>query len=150
MIEFSVYLRPIDRAPSDFEMGHMRLTGPGFVVDSGEGGDGQLMMVFIAISDLLMGVTKFLCKKSERKFEFIGADSSFSFFLIKRGDDAVSVRHNGKELATVNREDLIMALWRGGKDFIDTYVSGLPDGSVKKDIEYSWKEYQKEFSRVLK
>lgn len=149
MLKFSFSTEPLEEEPSEFDLGDLCFSGPEFKLSSREAGAAHSMMIFIALSDLLFGVAGLLVSAGEKKFLFVGADSSFSFSLVKLSKGRIALFHKGKEIAVMNNEDLILALWNGAQEFLESYLTRLPDGPVKRDLELSCNRYKEAFGEVI-
>lgn len=68
-----------------FSLGHLTVTGDdGSVTSAGRTPD-QSMMLPLAVTDLLDGLRALIAGPEDRRYEFVGADSSFRLAFIRSG-----------------------------------------------------------------
>lgn len=121
-------------AASGFDLGDMEVTGDDCVITSHGHAPSQSMMIYVAISDLIFGVSR-LCLQKSGTYRFVGADSSFSlaFVLSKDGKVVISARSSA-ELKT-DRVSILNALRESTDRFLGTLSNELPTADpVARDL----------------
>ena len=107
----------------------------------------NVMMIFMAVGDLLDDIRRFLLDKNAEKYNFVGVDSSFQFYINKKGSNLVLIDKAGKEVDKVNSEELVHAVWQGVNEFLSDYQHYLgPEEIVYGDLKLSTKEFKEAFS----
>ena len=97
--------------PHGFELGDMDVIGPaGSATSRGKIPD-QGMMVYLAMVELLDRVRSVALEGGLGRYEFVGADSSFSlvFERTRKDRDRIAIRHRGVLIGKVSPEELSRA-----------------------------------------
>jgi hypothetical protein len=91
-------------------------------------------MVAIAAGELLYGLENFVAKK-QPKYRFIGTDSSFSVWFIRKKGGRVDVRCEGGGVAELGVDELLESVLAGVEEFAARAALELPeDDPVRDDL----------------
>ena len=124
-----------------FELGDLTITGENANITSKGQSPDQSMMVFLAITDLLEGVRDLVSDDSVSEFEFVGADSSFSFLLEKNGQ-GIAIVQKQSPVANATDRELTQAIHEGVTRFLK--LAGFPnlsDEAVRTGLDYALKKF---------
>ena len=119
-IKFS--LAPIDAELSEFELGNIDIQIDGSVITSKNKTPSQSMMIFIAVSDLLDGVSTMIEQK-RKEYLFVGADSSFKV-LFRQNKTGVSIVNEGNEYK-ISLPEFTKELQRESNNFFKEIISKI-------------------------
>jgi hypothetical protein len=154
MIEIAIELIKPDSVESFdiYERGHITVTGTHGSASSIKKQPDQSMMIFISITELLDGVRLFITDSSSKSYNFVGAGSSFQFFLEKQRDLIVLYDVKHKSLSQVTSSEVIVSVWSGVKAFIQSVEEELnfATGSLlavlaNSDLSSAIEDFQKQF-----
>jgi len=144
MINFNFYIESIDDNLSGLEMGGMEIEIDGKKISSKNGQPSQSMMIFIALSDLLEGLVN-LSKKNNKKFEFIGTDSSFKIFFEKKKKGILKIIYE-EERIEVNFKDFIQNCYQAVSLFYEKKLNKIDkDDAAMYDLKNSLKKFHSNF-----
>jgi hypothetical protein len=106
------------------------------------------MMIFISIVELLDGLRIFFLNQTNQKYNFVGTDSSFQFFLIKIQANQLRLTSvKNKLIDEITQLDLVNVVWKEVKDFISKYGCFLDENEiVKDDLTSSIETFKKQFN----
>jgi hypothetical protein len=107
-ISFSLSRRESDR-PTGFELGDLTIAGPlGTATSIGKTPD-QGMMIYIAIGDLMSGVAR-LMSTPARRYELVGADSSYIVLFEKHKSGRLVLRQGRQVITDANIDTVARSL----------------------------------------
>ena len=136
---------------TEFDMGHINIKANSHEITSEGKQPNQSMMIFLSITDLLIGVAKLLSDRGNKKYEFVGADSSFSIIFKLYKDGQIGVWHNDDLIAKLQPKELVLALWSATVPFYNQYAGQLAgSGAGIEDWNYAIDQFQKAFGEYLK
>lgn len=102
-----------------FSMGHMTIEGQGLFISSKC--KNRSMMIFVSISQLLDEIVSFVDSKNQNKYNFVGVDSSFQFYLIKSKKEILVTDVKRRLIHQGSQSEVIASFWEGVKDFLLRY-----------------------------
>ncbi|MET3463999.1 hypothetical protein [Variovorax atrisoli] len=102
--------------PGGFDMGNFSIESEGKKISS-QGNSRNLMMIYIAISDLIFGVLGL--QGARGTCNFVGADSSFSLNFRSKGNE-LEISHNKGSKIICDKIDFLNALCSGVDDFLSS------------------------------
>ena len=108
-ITFSVARRETD-APTGFELGDVTVEGPQGVATSIGTMPDQGMMIYVALVDLMSGVAKLTRDRKYRRYEFVGADSSYVLLFERMRADEVVIRYRKRIIGQQAARKIALAL----------------------------------------
>jgi len=117
--------------PRGFDMGNISIE-LGCEKISSQGSSRDLMMIYIAISDLIFGVLRL--NDARGTFDFVGADSSFWMSFKSRGKQFEISRKEEAKIVC-GKIDFFNALYAGLKDFFASGNELKPSDSVNADLQ---------------
>ncbi|WP_422085990.1 hypothetical protein [Variovorax sp.] len=132
--------------PEGFDMGNISIE-LGDEKISSQGSSRNLMMIYIAISDLIFGVLEL--NGARGVYNFVGADSSFSVnFKSKGGWFEISQKKGVKFICS--RVDFLDALYSGVEDFLASGNKLKFSDSVNSDLHLAIEKLKEVKSRNKK
>ena len=84
------------------------------------------MMIYVALTDLCDGFGSF-CATGARRWQFVGADSSFTLDFARRGGQ-VAVSSQRADLDVLPAREVALAIDAGVRAFLSDSANGLPPG----------------------
>lgn len=135
MVTFRIYRNDDEQPASDCDMGDLEFAFGDDVISSL--GNARLTnMVYISIFDLIDGLLRL--KNGAKRYEFVGADSSF-VLLFEKSKKGIYVWHKKSKHGPVPLQELLMAVNAGMETFFAKPLNILPrDGAVYADLNTSW------------
>lgn len=106
------------------------------------------MMIFIAAIELLDGCRMFLNDKHSTMDKFVGCDSSFQFYLIKRNNGRkIRIKDiDGKVIDELEKLELAKCILKISKIFYNNYCGYLDDRDfAKEDLKNAIKDFVSSF-----
>ena len=129
MLLFRIYRNDSDKSATDFDMGYIE-----FVVDkrtiSSRDNPRLLNMIYVSIVDLIDGLLQL--KNGGKRYEFIGADSSFTL-RFARNKQGIHVLHGKDKYGPISLLQLLAAIDSGIDVFLAAPRNELPAGSSMYD-----------------
>lgn len=138
-IVYSLLDEGITKEVCGFEMGHISFVfgdNKGVYDDLGH----QPFMIFLTISELILGLAEYEEKKLNSK-EVIAVDSSYSLEFV-RNDKMTKLVVNNDFAITVDTKTMIKEIYCSSIDFCKVYDSSLLT-SVKSDLDYAFDKISK-------
>jgi hypothetical protein len=150
MLVITIKLKSIEpeEKVDSYSRGHIEIQGKYGVISSEKLNKDQSMMIFISIVELLDGIRLFFLNQDNQKYNFVGTDSSFQFFLIKSESDKFRLTDiNNKLIDETTQLDIINAVWKEVETFISNYDYFLDEKEiVKNDLTGSINAFKKQFN----
>ena len=129
-----------------FTRGHITIRGNGFTLSSKDRVPDQSMMIFFSIAQLISEVKMFMNNQESKKYNFVGTDSSFQFFLIKKEKCFLLTEIKNNKIYEGSQSRIVASIWRGVKDFILEFGDYLDnDEIIVNDLNSSMEEFREEF-----
>lgn len=126
--------------------GHLTVEADGARATSEERTPSQAMMLFLTVPLLLDGLRKFLPNKRERAFVLSAVGSSFPLAFTREAGNRLHVTSGQVDLGSWPARDVGEAVWRGVKEFMDTYFDALAMNDLAHDdLDASVVEFQAAF-----
>jgi len=116
--------------PVGFDMGNFSIESEGGKISS-QGNSRNLMMIYIAISDLIFGVLGL--QGARGAYNFVGADSSFCLNFRSKGD-CLEISHDKAEKMICDKAEFLNALRSGVDDFLASGNDLKISDSVHSDL----------------
>jgi hypothetical protein len=95
-----IFERRDDEPPGGFELGDLVVTTATNGVSSKGRQPDAGMMIYLALVDLMNGISA-LARGDQRRYEFVGADSSFGL-LFTRSKTGVAIKQGDQDLGTID------------------------------------------------
>jgi len=131
-----------DGSVHEFDMGDMIFNIGGTEFSSKGQVPSQSMMIFIAISDLLYGLSSFLTKR-QSSYEFIGTDSSFRlvFTRIKKGK--ICIKHASSNYDGIDEIELKNEVLKAAEGFIEQFNGNVQgSGAATCDLKSAIRDFR--------
>ncbi|RUR69376.1 hypothetical protein EJP67_20170 [Variovorax guangxiensis] len=119
-----------DSAPGGFDMGDILIEAEGKKISS-QGSSQNLMMIYIALSDLMFGVLGLNGARGDSNF--VGVDSSFSVYFKSKGSVLEISQKKGLKM-TCKKIDFLNALCSGVGEFLASGNDLKFSDSVRSDL----------------
>jgi hypothetical protein len=119
--------------------GDVTLEGEHGIVTSAGRTPDQSMILYIAIVDLLDGLSRLLTARSAREWEWIGNDSSFQV-IFRRRDGSVAVEAMREPVGEAPERELASVVWHAVDDFISRHRLP-PSDLVYDDLRSAFEEF---------
>jgi hypothetical protein len=130
-----------------FSQGHITLSNGDITLSSKTKDRNYSMMIFISLSELVNDIRRFLTDKNQIEYNFVGADSSFQFYLSKNKELIRLTSVGGDLIDEMPEHKIIEAFWNGVKIFMLKYGSCLDkDEMIYDDLKSSILDFEVEFS----
>lgn len=137
----------VEQGVTGLSLGHLFIQGSNSSVTSKNRVPNQSMMIFLSIVELLDGLRQFLSDTRSESYKFIGTDCSFQFTIKRVKENKFTLISDGQEIDTVTQTELLQAVWKGVKSFLDCYQNQLdPTDIVVDDLLSAVKDFRKSFS----
>lgn len=143
MLSFKLEL--LNNEPIDsYSLGHITIAGRnGAITSKGKIPD-QAMMIFISITELLCSIRQFLCDENLKDYNFVGADSSFQFYLKREEKTLVLTNNRSNRVDSVTSSELSRSIWEGVNDFLSKYGHYITlEELIYDDLCYATEEFKK-------
>lgn len=128
----------------DYSQGHITIEGKNGIISSKRSSINQSMMIFVAAIELLDGYRIFINNKHEGIYNFVGCDSSFTFYLIRQSKESKIIVENSDEEIIDELEQLELAkcILESSKVFFNTYVKPKDNWEfAKNDLANAMKDF---------
>lgn len=125
MVLFNIYRDDSDELATDFDMGDLEFVFGDYTVSS-RGNSRLSNMIYVSISDLIDGLLRL--KEGGKRYEFVGADSSF-ILQFERNKQGVQVQHGKNKHGPIPLHELLEAVNSGIDTFLADQRNALPVGS---------------------
>ena len=147
MLEIKFEFEDPNNELTGLNMGHMTFNGDKGSVSSAMSVPSQAMIILIAISDLLDGLREYILSDT-KKYNFVGADSSFTVSFEKVDNNHIKVKIGNKEITVIEQSKLILSVLNDINAFLKVVLPQLPkDDIVYNDIITSVERFKKIKSR---
>jgi hypothetical protein len=133
-----------DESVDSFSLGHITIAGrSGAITSKGKVPD-QAMMIFISITELLCGIRQFICDEKLKEYNFVGADSSFQFYIKKKEKTLIITNNCSNKIDSVTYSELSLSVWEGVNDLLSKYGHYItPEELIYDDLCYSTEEFKR-------
>jgi hypothetical protein len=149
----SVLRFDISREPgvpaTGFDMGDIQVTGNLGVVSSAGRKPSQSMMVYLALVELLSGMSRFAETRSGH-YAFMGTDSSFRLdFALKHTGVLTITGWPRTQVAKTDLATLLVSVRNGVEHFLSNRDNQLaPADVVAGDLREAWRDFEAALRRV--
>jgi hypothetical protein len=103
------FSRREDGEPNGFELGDLSVEANGSAVTSAGRTPDQGMMIYLAMVELLDGLSRFVRDPKRRKHEFVGPDSSFTLAFNKQPGSKIGLSHGSRQMGTFSEQEVLNA-----------------------------------------
>lgn len=141
MIKFNCNILSSDTDISPFELGDIEIVSDGVVISSNGKSPSQSMMIFIALSDLLDCICKFINDTNIVETTFVGTDSSFILTFTKSNQN-VYIK-NREQSIFVQKKEMVEALYSGINNLYALYSDALENANNYFDLKNSLLHFKK-------
>lgn len=148
MLIFTLELIPasVEQGLTGLSRGHLSIQGSHSSVTSKDRVPDQSMMIFISIVELLDGLRRFFSDTRSKSYKFIGADCSFQFTVKRVKENQFTLISDGQEIDTVTQTEIVQAIWKGVKSFLDCYQNQIDStDTVANDLSSAVAEFREFF-----
>ncbi len=134
-MKFDIFLCPIDNEISGLELGGMSIRIKDKEFSTKKGQKPQLMMIFLALSDLLDGLKNLWIGQYDT-FNFVGTDSSFTI-MFRRKNNVLYITHDN-EIVDIDFKVFIDESFNAVEKFYLKYYKEVsPDDAALCDLKNS-------------
>jgi hypothetical protein len=143
IVEFALSDGGAARPPTGLSRGDVTLAGERGRVTSAGCTPDQSMLVFLAVVDLLDGLSPLLSGSPSGEWEWIGQDSSFQV-VFRRADGRVAVEAMGEPVGDATDRELARAVWQAASGFAAEHRLP-PSDLVYADLHSALEEFHGRF-----
>jgi predicted secreted protein len=130
-----------------FSRGYITIRGKYGIATSKEKKPDQSMMLLLSIVQLLDSIRSFIQDSKADKYNYVGVDCSFQFFIERDGDLLSLLNNRKEEIDRVRPIELIEAIWKGVNNFMSCYGQCIDSADlVTDDLYSSIKEFKEQFN----
>ncbi|WEF30939.1 hypothetical protein [Pseudoduganella chitinolytica] len=143
MLTFKIYRNDNEESATGFDLGDVEFSFDGKIVSSR--GHPQLShMIYVSLVDLIDGLLQL--KGGKKRYEYVGADSSFNLHFNKN-KSGVDILHEKRKYGPISLEKLLEAVDSGIDSFLADPRNELStDSSIYDDFNSSRKALKNSLS----
>lgn len=142
----------IEMDQGDLQLGVDKLSLANIEINGNHGylsSDGQAMMIFISLSDLLCGISSFIVN-NKKQYIFEGVDCSFRFFVFNSNGTIHITDSKKNEVVETNTTEFIQSIWRGVDKFFTKYRPYFEnDDDVISHLDRTLDKFKIQFADIL-
>lgn len=143
MLTFEFDLASEDEDIDGLSRGHIAIHGPYGSTSSKGGSRNESVMIFLSVIELLDGIRRFFLQGGTDEYNFVGAGSSFQFFVRREKGQCIIFDREKKKVDDSTQTEFVQAVWNGVTLFMSMHGHQISEAdAVSSDLSSSIEEFK--------